>query len=131
MNKDNKIINEYIFRSQSVGLNYIEGPNNGSDILLLHGGCGRWQSFLPIISDLITNLHVYAIDFRGHGKSTRAISYNLQDYVQDTSSFIKERIKKPTIIFGNSLGGMVAIMVKENINKKTLAQITKELESIK
>ncbi|MBA3662348.1 MAG: alpha/beta hydrolase [Gammaproteobacteria bacterium] len=110
MIRDKKLINEQIFRCQSVDINYIEGPANGSNILLLHGGCSRWQSFLPIISDLITNFRVYAIDFRGHGKSGRTISYNVQDYVQDTYLFIKEHIKKPTIIFGNSLGGVVAIM---------------------
>ncbi len=103
-------MDEHIFRYQSTDLNYVEWPDNGLSILLLHGSCSRWQSFLPIASDLKTNLHVHAIDFRGHGKSARASSYHLQDYVQDCFLFIKEHIKKPTIIFGNSLGGMVALM---------------------
>lgn len=94
-----------------INLNYIEGPTHGAEILLLHGGSNRWQSFLPILPDLMTNFHIYAIDMRGHGKSERANSYTMRDHADDLVSFIKNQIQKPVIIFGNSLGGMVATII--------------------
>lgn len=94
-----------------IELNSYEGPNNGPPILLLHGSSSRWQSFYPIIPDLTKHLHVFAVDLRGHGQSSWADSYLIQDYVQDIISFIKNHIKQPTIIFGNSFGGMIAIMI--------------------
>src|SRR3990167_8353385 len=104
-------MNEFTYQSSLVNLNYFEGPDNGAPLLLLHGNSNRWQSFKPIIPELINNFHVYALDFRGHGKSGRTPGYyKLQDHLQDVSSFIKEHIKKPVILFGHSLGGMT----KEN-----------------
>lgn len=108
-------MNENIFHFNTMELNYMEGPNNGAPILLLHGATKRWQSFSPIISDLANYLHVYAIDFRGHGKSKPTPgAYRLQDYLNDCYFFIKEKIRQPTIILGHSLGGMIAIMLAAN-----------------
>lgn len=54
---------------------------------------------------------MYALDLRGHGKSDRAESYKIHDYVPDISSFIDNFIKEPVILFGHSLGGMIGILV--------------------
>ncbi len=80
-------------------------------MLLLHALSSRWRSFLNLIPQLEKYWHIYALDHRGHGKSDRAESYKIQDYLPDTASFIRNCIKEPTIIFGYSLGGMIAIMV--------------------
>ncbi|STX29978.1 hydrolase [Legionella beliardensis] len=99
------------FHCESAELNFIEGPPNGLPILLLHGATKNWQSFSPLINDLMAYLHVLAIDFRGHGKSKHmAGAYKLQDYLMDTQCFIMEYIKQPTIILGHSLGGMIGLM---------------------
>nr|HAT8714249.1 alpha/beta fold hydrolase [Legionella jordanis] len=103
---------ENTFHFNDLMLNYIEGPRNGPPILLLHGATKRWQSFMPIIEELSQYLHVYAMDFRGHGKSKHTPgAYRLQDYLTDCYSFIKECIQEPAIVLGHSLGGMIAIML--------------------
>jgi len=89
----------------------MEYCNEHEPMLLLHGATNRWQSFMPIIPDLSKNYHIYALDFRGHGTSQRAKNYTLDDYLSDAYSFIKERIKKPVIIIGHSLGGMIGILL--------------------
>ncbi len=91
-------------------LNYVEGPNSGTPLLFLHGLSARWQSGISLIPYFTSRYHVFALDFRGHGKSGRAPGhYSVDDYISDTSAFIKENINEPLIIFGHSLGGRVAV----------------------
>lgn len=93
-------------------LNYFEGPDNGQAILLVHGSSSRWQAFYPILPELMTQFHVYALDLRGHGESGRTSgAYQLQDYLADIHLFLREIIKKPAVILGHSMGGMIAIML--------------------
>lgn len=104
-------MNELIYRGANVNLNYVESPNNGLPLLLLHGNTGRWQAFSPIIPQLISNRHMFALDLRGHGKSSRAPgTYTLQNHLSDVTSFIADQIKSPVILFGMSLGGMIGLM---------------------
>jgi pimeloyl-ACP methyl ester carboxylesterase len=103
---------EYLYHLPELELNYAEGPKNGPPFLLLHGGSSRWQSFEIIIPDLIKKWQVYAVDLRGHGKSSQVPrdALTLQDHAQDIASFIQHRIKNPTIVFGHSFGGQIGIM---------------------
>jgi len=105
---------EQKFKTGSLQLNYIETTNNGTPLLLLHGGSSRWQTFSSIIPDLEKHSRVYALDLRGHGKSDRADNYTIQSYVEDIATFIEKHIQKPTVVFGHSLGGMVGIMLAAN-----------------
>ncbi|WP_133137551.1 alpha/beta fold hydrolase [Legionella rowbothamii] len=103
---------EYTYHYNSLEINYAEGPNNGPPMLLLHGATHRWQNFAPIIPELRSNFHLYGMDFRGHGKSQKIYGkYRLEDYIEDTESFIQDVIKQPTILIGHSLGGMVSSMM--------------------
>jgi pimeloyl-ACP methyl ester carboxylesterase len=98
-------------RSSSVALHYIEGPENGSPLLLIHGNMGRLEAFTSIIPELTSSTHLFAVDLRGHGKSPRvAGAYTLEDHVNDITAFIKEKIQGPVILFGMSLGGMIGLM---------------------
>jgi pimeloyl-ACP methyl ester carboxylesterase len=80
-------------------------------LLCLHGVTRRWQSFLPLMPTLALRWQVYAIDQRGHGQSKRATNYLTTDYVADAISFLREEIKRPAVIYGHSLGAMVAAAV--------------------
>ncbi len=105
-------IQEYTFDSGAVILNYAEIPAAGAPLVLLHGGSARWQSFDSILADLATHWHIYAPDFRGHGKSGWVPgSYRLQDYADDTIAFLRQRLTEPAYLFGHSLGGIVALLV--------------------
>ena len=116
-------------------LNYMEYANEQSPILLLHGATNRWQSFSPIIPYFTEDFHVYALDFRGHGLSQRARSYTLSDYLSDTYAFIKETIKRPVVIVGHSLGGMVGLLLAayypDLIKKLVIIDTPLTLQSLK
>lgn len=104
-------MSEFNYKNQSVTLNYFEGPKNGSPVLLIHGNMGRWQNFSPVIEKLSKTHSVFAVDLRGHGKSSHvANSYFLKIHLQDIILFIKEQIKEPVTLVGYSLGGMIALM---------------------
>lgn len=104
-------IKEHIFDTGTVKINYAEIPSSGVPLVLLHGGNARWQAFGSILEDLV-DWHVYAPDFRGHGKSGWVPScYRLQDYMDDIISLLRKQIQVPALLFGHSLGGIIALMV--------------------
>ncbi len=96
----------------NVALNYIETAPNGRPLILLHGGSARWQAFENIIPELAKNHHLFALDLRGHGKSARVSnSYAIADYAQDIAAFIHTKKLESPILFGHSLGGIIALYV--------------------
>lgn len=105
-------IQEYTFDTGTVTLNYAELPSPGMPLVLLHGGSARWQGFNSILPDLASSFHIYAPDFRGHGKSGWVSGrYRLQDYADDTIAFLQHCLTQPAFLLGHSLGGMVALLV--------------------
>ncbi len=101
----------------AVTLNYAEVPSAGAPLVMLHGGSARWQSFDSILPDLAQSFHIYAPDFRGHGKSGWVPgSYRLQDYTDDVIAFLQQCVTEPAFLFGHSLGGMVALLVASQLS---------------
>ncbi len=111
------------FRAGDAVLNYAEGPESGPPVLLTHGLTDRWQYYLPILPFLSQRWHVYALDFRGHGGSSWTTPYRYLDHINDTITFIEENVRKPVIIFGSSMGGMVALMVAARLPNQVKAII--------
>jgi pimeloyl-ACP methyl ester carboxylesterase len=101
---------EKTFDTGEVIINYAESADFGDPLLMLHGVTARWQSCFPLLPCLISRWHVFAPDFRGHGKSGRASgTYKIPSYVRDVKQFVQQVIQKPVVIFGHSLGGRIGI----------------------
>lgn len=112
MSENHPGIAEHTFDTGEVRLNYAEGPPNGPPLVLLHGLGRRWQVFLPVIPALSLRWHIFAVDFRGHGKSGHIPrGYHGTKYSDDVVAFTRDRIPGPAVIFGHSLGGMVGMWV--------------------
>lgn len=106
------MMQESIFQAESITLNFARTDDaQAPPLLCLHGVTRGWQSFLPLVPTLSLRWQIYAIDHRGHGKSSRAERYLTIDYVADAVRFLREEIKRPTVIYGHSLGAMVAAAV--------------------
>lgn len=96
--------------STGVNMHYVErGNGNGHVIIFLHGYTDSWRSFernLPLISD---KFHIYALDQRGHGDSSRpACCYTQADFTADLAAFMDAlKIPKATIV-GHSMGSFIA-----------------------
>lgn len=94
----------------SVQLQSIE-YGSGPSLLLLHGvtRCsGDWQPLIPALS---ANWRVIALDQRGHGESPRGKDYLVADYIMDAVRIVRDELATPLVIFGHSLGAMVAAAV--------------------
>jgi non-heme chloroperoxidase len=96
--------------STGVRLHYVEkGQGKGSVIIFLHGYTDSWRSFernLPLVSE---RFHVYALDQRGHGDSSRpACCYAQADFAADVIAFMDAlKIRKATLV-GHSMGSFIA-----------------------
>jgi pimeloyl-ACP methyl ester carboxylesterase len=93
-------------------LHYEEGPKNGPPLVLLHGLARNSQDFSVLLPQLTRRWHLYAVDLRGHGKSGRVPrGYSSNGYASDLVMLLKNAVAKPAILFGHSLGGVVAMRV--------------------
>ncbi len=91
-------------------INFAEGPDNGPALLLIHGISGRWQDWDSIFDLLASNWHIYAVDLRGHGKSSWvAKGYHWRNYSLDQIALIEQVIGEPSFVIGHSLGGSTAL----------------------
>ncbi len=80
-------------------------------ILLIHGfgaSTDHWRFNVP---ELSKQFDVHAIDLIGFGKSPKPndIDYSGSLWKDQVIAYVKEVIKKPTVIVGNSLGGYAAL----------------------
>ena len=102
---------EKTFYTGEASINYAEGPVSGPPLIFLHGLTDRWQFFLPVIPALSMRWHIYALDFRGHGKSSRTPPYRYRDHISDVIAFLEGQAGEVAVLFGSSLGGMISLMV--------------------
>ena len=101
---------ESFFESGPVRLNFASSPASGPPLLFLHGITRRWQDCLTLAPTLAARWHVHALDFRGHGRSSRTPgAYLLTDYVSDTASFLRGRFRESAVVYGHSLGALVGV----------------------
>jgi pimeloyl-ACP methyl ester carboxylesterase len=105
------VFREEHLHTDELVLNVARGPNNGPPLVLLHGVTRRWQDYSPVLSEFAARFEIYALDFRGHGKSQRASTYRTIDYVRDAVALVRQVVPGSAVIYGHSLGAMVAAAV--------------------
>lgn len=106
-----RMLIEKKYQRGDVTLNYADDGGSSPPLLLTHGLTDRWQYFLPIIPSLSERWHVYALDFRGHGKSSRSPPYTYGSHIADIIAFLENVVREEVVLFSSSLGGMVSLMV--------------------
>jgi pimeloyl-ACP methyl ester carboxylesterase len=90
-------------------LNVAVGPQSGPPLLLLHGVLRRWRDFSAVLPALSCGWHLHGLDFRGHGESSPTPGrYRAIDYVDDAVAVLEQQFDEPAVLFGHSLGAMVA-----------------------
>lgn len=90
---------------------FYEKYGSGHPIILVHGNGENHNIFdkiIPMLSDYFT---VYAVDLRGHGKSSKINEYNYQDMADDIICFVKELQLKNPIYYGFSDGGIIGLLI--------------------
>ena len=89
-----------------------QGDPTDPTIVLLHGYSDSWLSYGRLLPLLPRDLHVVALDQRGHGDSDRPVDgYTMRELAADVVAFLDARgIARATIV-GHSMGGFVAQQV--------------------
>lgn len=87
------------------------GPQNGAPIILMHGWGCSYLTLVSIENLLNSGMHVFNIDFPGHGKSTEPETvWGVEDFARMLEKFIKRlNLDKAPMLLGHSFGGRVAI----------------------
>ncbi|MDQ3693073.1 MAG: alpha/beta hydrolase [Chloroflexota bacterium] len=97
-------------RAGDVSLAVAEYPGEGPPVVLLHGIGSRGVSWWPVIDGLTPFFHLYVLDLRGHGDSSKPVAgYDGADYVDDLKRALDGLgLERPRII-GHSLGALVTL----------------------
>ena len=92
-----------------VRMNYATaGAAERPALLLIPPQVQSWWCYEPAMALLQEHFQVFAVDLRGQGRSTRTPGrYTLDNMGNDLVRFIDEVVGRPTIVSGNSSGGVL------------------------
>lgn len=88
------------------------GDEDGTPLILLHGGTATLQSWQGHIPTLASHFRVIVLDSRGHGKTNNPdgqLSYTIM--ADDVVAFIQAKNLNRPLIFGYSDGGQIALEI--------------------
>lgn len=118
---------EQLFNAGPVKINYVSGPDNGPPLLLIPAQMGTWESYGQVLLPLSGQFQVYAMDIRGHGKSSWTPGdYSWKSIGGDLKSFLEGVIGRPAIISGNSSGGIIALWCAANLPDSVMGIILED-----
>ncbi|BAS59617.1 MULTISPECIES: alpha/beta fold hydrolase [Leptolyngbya] len=88
----------------------------GEPLVLIHGfgaSIGHWRKNIPVLAQ--AGYQVYAIDLLGFGGSAKpALDYTVELWVELIRDFWAANIQRPTVFIGNSIGGLLCLMILAN-----------------
>ena len=106
---------------------YLEGPNNGPKLLLLHGQQVSCYDYAKVLPGLSKEFHVYALDYYGHGKSSKNPGkYNATIIGNDIIWFLKNIMKERAYISGHSSGALLAAYVSAKAPECIIATVLED-----
>ena len=104
---------ESTFDTGEVRLHVVEGPASGPPVIFLHGATSSHQTWFGVAPRLAQRHQVILLDLRGHNLSTWGEGpdgYHLTRFTADISAFLLGRVRRPVVLVGHSLGGVVALL---------------------
>ncbi len=98
--------------SNASRITYLARAGGEVPLLLLHGITDNARTYEPLFAGISPRCRVFALDFRGHGDSSKPDTrYDAEAYADDVRHFIREVVGGPVRLQGHSLGGVVAVQV--------------------
>ena len=99
-----------------VNFSYVQGPDNGPPLMLLHAQLMDWFDYSRVMPDLAKNYHVFVVDYQGHGDTTYPDDYPMtaNQIGTDLGAFMDQEIGEPAFVSGNSSGGLLTTWLAAN-----------------
>lgn len=111
----------------NISLNVFRGAENGPPLVFVHGVLRCWQDFRPLFPYFGYDWTCHAVDHRGHGESERAGGdYEVLHYAGDIIQFIESQFEVPVVIYGHSLGAMVAAVAAAELGNRIAGAILED-----
>lgn len=89
-------------------LHYSLHGDGDTPMLMLHGLSQSSITFKGLLPELIPDRQVILCDLPGHGGSYRLDHYEAEPMVQDIAGLLQSITDKPAIVYGHSLGSLIA-----------------------
>ena len=90
---------------------YYKQSGYGPPIILLHGNGEDHTIFHILIKKLSADYTVYAVDSRGHGRSSKVKHLKYIDKMNDIAGLITELSLEKPILYGFSDGGIIGLLL--------------------
>jgi pimeloyl-ACP methyl ester carboxylesterase len=104
------------FHTGEIEMNYVVGPNNGPALVLIPAQTGIWESYGRVMGPLAKKFQVFVVEIRGHGRSQWTTGdYSWASVGRDMTAFLKQVVQRPSLISGNSSGGIIALWLAANV----------------
>ena len=104
-----------LFKEVASGMNLLlhdQEAGSGEPLLLLHGNGEDGTYFKHQLAYFSSSYHVFAIDTRGHGQSSRgSCPFTMDQFVEDLKQWMAHRKIKSAIILGFSDGALSLIHI--------------------
>lgn len=104
---------DWIWEGHTIGYTAV---GKGQPLLLIHGfgaSIGHWNKNIPVLAE--QGYRVFAIDLLGFGSSAKPpLNYTLELWEQQIVDFWEAHINQPTVFVGNSIGGLISLMLMTN-----------------
>jgi pimeloyl-ACP methyl ester carboxylesterase len=99
-----------------VNFSYVEGPDNGTPLVLLHAQLMDWFDYSRVMPELAQTYHVFVVDYQGHGATTYPDDYVMtaNNIGADLGDFMEQVIGEASFVSGNSSGGLLTTWLAAN-----------------
>lgn len=120
-------IKEHDFHTGEIIMNYVAGPDHGPPLVFIPGQSITWEEYYLILPMLADRFQAYAVTLRGHGKSSWTPGrYTFNRLGADMTAFLKEVVRRPAVVIGNSSGGVLAAWLAANAREHVKAIVLED-----